>query len=153
MRAGRNWCSIKLIYDPGDGRRQNAHSKEWLSSDITEIQKDIMGFSGPVKNPLTGELLNYVVGELPEFPPDHKLAGKGSKSKIRIIDDLVRRYGGKPDDWKHEKAFYWVYDEYGDERQVSIHWFEAPGCGKREGFVKLYEGKMYRDEYERHEAG
>ena len=47
-----------------------------------------------------------------------------------------------------KKAFYEVYDETGDIRQVSIHWFEAPGCGRQWEFVKLYGGKMYRDEYE-----
>lgn len=105
-------------------------------------------------NPFTGETFNYVSGARPKFPPDHTMAGKGCKTKRQIddIDRLVKEYkeyDAYPEGWQKEKARYQVYDEYGEIREVEIHWYQHENVGRVEEKPKLDKNnRMYVDEWE-----
>ena len=58
----------------------------------------------------------------------------------------METYGGSPGEWTKEKAFYRVYDEYGEERTAEIHWYAEPSVGRVEDKVKLHEGRVYLDD-------
>lgn len=79
------------------------------------------------------------------------MAGYGCKTGRRIdeVDDLADFYGTPdPEKWQKEKARYWVYDEYGEERQVELHWYQHPDIGKVEYKIKRKGGRIFTDEWE-----
>lgn len=70
--------------------------------------------------PGTDVQVDFVVGSRPQFPPDHTMAGKNCKTHRQIddIDRLVDTYNCDAPNWQKEKAYYEVYDEYGEIRIV-----------------------------------
>lgn len=62
-------------------------------------------------------------------------AGKGCKRKIDEVDNLVRVYGGKAEEWQKVKAIGTIVYENGKEEKVELHWYEEPSVGK----VKIKE--------------
>ena len=67
----------------------------------------------------------------------HIFAGKGSKPyrEYRKAENYAKKYGGKPEDWRHVKARGTLETEDGN-RLAEIHWSECDGIGKVEPFVK-----------------
>lgn len=50
------------------------------------------------------------------------IAGKGSKTEIRVVDKLVSEFGGKPEDWKKR-----VGKIESDKYIFDVHWYELDG--------------------------
>ncbi len=84
----------------------------------------------------------------PEYPPDYIMAGKDCKTGRRIDDikRLVEEYKGFHADarnWSKQKARYEVVDEYGQIRQIEVHWYYHPNVGKCEDKIKFDEHGNY----------
>ena len=100
-----------------------------------------------ILDPTTGEYVHLVPESRLTQPKDHIIAGKGRNRQIDIIDLLVAKYPEiDPYEWTKEKGFGYVYDEYGEERKVELHWYQAPGVGRVEMKIKpLPGGEIYLD--------
>lgn len=106
-----------------------------------------------VTYPDTGEKPEFVEGTKPKYAPDHTIAGDGCKAgnKIRDIERLRTQYkvtAGTPQKWKKEKARYEVYDDYGEIREIEIHWYQHPYTGQVEHKIKMQGGTPFVDEWE-----
>ncbi len=96
---------------------------------------------------MTNEIVSLAEGTRITQPKNHVMAGKGRERQIDCLDWLVEKHGGNPDEWTKEKGFGYVLDEYGEERQVELHWYQNPEAGKVEMKIKpSVGGEWYIDE-------
>ena len=154
-------CRCTTDYDPGDGRRQNVHSKKWtkgqpddtlkkrrstglLSTQKRRYEPDILigkDLGAKAKNYqimdlATGELFQLVQGS--RIQNVEVFAGKGSKTPFRKAQKYADRYGGEPEAWQHVKGHGLVVTEDGD-RRAELHWVQCENIGKFDFFVKKWE--------------
>ena len=156
--------------DAENRQRYAARAAAWknsLTSDVGNgiLQSSNVAFHGePVKlsvgaksasyptvyYPDTDIQVEFVDGTRPVYPPDHTMAGKGSKTHRRIddIDRLVSTYNAPAQGWQKEKARYQVYDEFGEIRVVELHWYQHDEVGRVEYKLKTKGGGVYVDEWE-----
>lgn len=115
LTSGANSDTIKLK-DIEIGRSLGAKAKNY---DIIDLE--------------TGEHFNLVEGT--SLTNVEVFAGKGVKTTYRKADVYAKKYGGKPEDWRHTKGTG-IVDYYGEERKAELHWSECAGFGKHDFFVK-----------------
>lgn len=97
-------------------------------------------------NPSTGGILHLAEGTRITQPKNHIIAGAGRERQIDCIDWLVDKYGGDVVKWTKEKGFGVVVDEYGEFRNVELHWYQEPSVGKVEMKIKVKDGRWYIDD-------
>jgi len=70
------------------------------------------------------------------------IAGKGKNRKIDIIDILVDKYGGNPNEWQKIKGIGYIddIDNDGESCKTELHWYQEPVVGKVEWKIKLDKG-------------
>lgn len=154
-------CRCTVEYDPGDGRRQNVHTKQWTETadgGTLKARKKVGLFSSQ-KRPYEPDILigknlgakakNYTVmdletGEFFQFAQGTKIqnvevfAGKGVRTEFRKAQKYADRYGGAPEDWQHVKGHGVIETPEGD-RNAEVHWVQCAGVGKYDFFVKRWE--------------
>ena len=60
---------------------------------------------------------------------------------------MLDNYGGDALQWTKEKGYGYVEDEYGELRQVELHWYQEPSVGKVKMKIKVQpDGRTYLDE-------
>ena len=154
-------CRCTVEYDPGDGRRQNVHTKKWTNqADSDKLKKrNTLGLLSPQKRRYEPDILigrdlgakakNYTVmdletGEFFRFAQGSRIqnvevfAGKGTKTEFRKAQKYADRHGGRPEDWKHVKGHGIIETSDGD-RRAEVHWIECECIGKFDFFVKRWE--------------
>ncbi len=68
-----------------------------------------------------GKIVNLKVSS--EVTNIEEFAGHGFKRKIDEVDKLVKRHGGKPDDWVKVKGVGTIVRD-GIEIKAELHWYE-----------------------------
>jgi len=67
------------------------------------------------------------------------IAGMGRNRQIDIIDLLVDKFGGNPDEWQKVKGFGYVNHE-GESLKAELHWYQEPTVGRVDFKLKRQKG-------------
>jgi hypothetical protein len=146
------FCRCTVEYDPGDGKRQNVHTKEWidpekdakiearkkigLPQDDIQLPRSVGAKARDIlvkyDIPVRGEA---VIKDGSVIKQVNVIAGKGVKRQIEDINRLVKENPGtKPTDWKKMTGIA----EMSNGKKAEVHWYQAPNVGKIEFKVKRW---------------
>lgn len=119
-------CRCEIDYHPGDGRKQNVHTKKWKDAETNDnltIPKSLSasGKNYPVKLLGSKNRTKFVEGQ--EIKPT-VFAGKGTDVEIRDRFRLESFYKIPADEWKKVSGIGYIVIE-GKEVKAEIHWYEA----------------------------
>lgn len=151
-------CRCTVEYDPGDGRRQNVHTKRWTDDnddDILEARKrfnlllnDARRYEPDIIIPQSvgakakDILVTLPTGEQIRVTPGTRIthvqtiAGLGRNRQIDIIDRLLDVYPGTDAlKWQKKKGIGYV-DYEGESYKAELHWYEEPSVGRVEFKIK-----------------
>lgn len=64
-------------------------------------------------------------------------AGKGTKTPIRDVERLVKKYGGQVENWQKVKGIGMI-NHNEEEAEAELHWYYEPSQGKQEIKFKRY---------------
>lgn len=151
-------CRCTVEFNPGDGRRQNVHSKQWtgevdrgkiavrkklnlLSNQQRSYEPDIqLGKSVGAKSKAVcvklpnGEQVSLIPGT--RVTHVQTIAGKGRDRQIDIVDVLTSQYPeSKAELWQKKKGLGHV-DYHGEDYLAELHWYEEPTAGRVKWKVK-----------------
>lgn len=58
----------------------------------------------------------------------HSFAGKGTKSPLRIENEMIKQFGGKKGEWQHTTGDVTI-TRNGVTKTAEVHWFQEPSVG------------------------
>ena len=138
-QAGFDWKKAKAAEKTAD---KNYIVAEHIGKSVGAKAKNYK-----VYNPITGESVPLSEGSRITQPKNHVMAGAGRERQIDELQFLLDKYGGDPLKWTKEKGYGYVDDEYGESRQVELHWYEEISVGRVKMKIKVQpDGRIYLDE-------
>lgn len=126
-------CTCIVEYYPGDGRKQNVHTKQWanigrekrIAFSKIEIPKSL-GAAGRRYDVRLPDGRNAKLASGTSIIKVVPIAGKGTTNNIKVAKYLEKEFGIPAKKWVKYRGEGIIRDE-GKNIRAEVHWFEAEG--------------------------